>query len=111
MGKYRIYKPELKVAVVLESLCGQKTDAQICREHEIAADLLSRWRAQFLERAPQLFATDQARSDEQARSAELERLIGRLTVELDAAKKLSALWRSREARNGRSSASWRATLR
>ncbi len=102
MGKYRTYKPEFKAEVVLESLRGQKTDAQICREHEIAPDLLSRWRAQFLERAPQLFATDQTRSGEQAKTAELERLIGRLTVELDAAKKLSALWRSREARNGTS---------
>ena len=101
MGKYRHYKPEFKAAVVLESLRGQKTDAQICREHEIAPDLLSRWRAQFLERAPQLFATDQTRSDEPAKTAELERLIGRLTVELDAAKKLSVIWRSREARNGR----------
>jgi hypothetical protein len=55
-----------------------------------------------LERAPQVFATDQTRSDEQAKTAELERLIGRLTVELDAAKKLSALWRSREASNGTS---------
>src|SRR5688572_28317726 len=79
MGKYRIYKPEFKAEVVLESLRGQKTDAQICREHEIAPDLLSRWRKQFLERAPQLFATDQTRSDEQAKTAELERLIGRLT--------------------------------
>ncbi len=102
MGKYRTYKPEFKAEVVHESLRGQKTDAQICREHEIAPDLLSRWRAQFLERAPQLFATDQTRSGEQAKTAELERLIGRLTVELDAAKKLSALWRSREARNGTS---------
>lgn len=102
MGKYRIYKPELKAEVVLESLRGQKTDAQICREREMAPDLLSRWRTQFLERAPQLFATDQTHSDEQARTAELERLIGRLTVELDAAKKLSAIWRSPEARNGKS---------
>jgi transposase-like protein len=102
MGKYRTYKPEFKAEVVLESLRGQKTDAQICREREIAPDLLSRWRTQFLERAPQVFATDQTRSDEQAKTAELERLIGRLTVELDAAKKLSALWRSREASNGTS---------
>ena len=102
MGKYRIYKPEFKAEVVLESLRGQKTDAQICREREIAPDLLSRWRTQFVERAPQLFATDQTRSDEQAKTAELERLIGRLTVELDAAKKLSAVWRSHGARNGTS---------
>jgi transposase-like protein len=102
MGKYRSYKPEFKAEVVLESLRGQKTDAQICREREIAPDLLSRWRTQFVERAPQLFATDQTRSDEQAKTAELERLIGRLTVELDAAKKLSAVWRSHGARNGTS---------
>jgi transposase-like protein len=31
----------------------QKTDAQICREHEIAPDLLPRWRTQLLDHAPQ----------------------------------------------------------
>jgi len=101
MGKYRIYSRDFKAEVALESLRGQKSDAQICRERDIAPDLLSRWRQQLLERAPLLFASPQSRSVEQAQLADLERLIGRMAVELDAAKKLSQVWRSPEARNGK----------
>ena len=101
MGKYRIYSRDFKAEAVLEALRGQKTDAQICRERDIAPDLLSRWRQQLIERAPLLFATDQTRSAEQAQIADLERLIGRLAVELEAAKKLSRVWRSPEVRNAK----------
>jgi transposase len=53
--------------------------------------LLTRWRRQFAEEAPKIFArkTDGV-SVEAQRIAELERLVGRLTLELDAAKKLSS---------------------
>ena len=57
MGKYRTYDAELKARVVLEALQGQKTAAQICRENDIADDLLARWKREFLERAPELFRT------------------------------------------------------
>ncbi len=100
MSQHRTYPPDFKAEVVIESLRGQKSDAQICREREIAADLLARWRQQFLERAPQVFASEQSRSAEQAKIAKLEHLIGRLTVELAAAKKASGLLTSRAGKNG-----------
>src|SRR3990170_5002552 len=103
MGKYRIYSPDFKAESALESLRGQKSDAQICRERDVAPDLLSRWRQQLLERAPLLFVTNHSRSAEQAQIADLERLIRRMAVELDAAKKLSRVWRSPEVRNAKSS--------
>jgi len=62
MGQYRTYPAKFKAETVIESLRGQKSDAQICRERGIAPDLLSRWRQHFLERAERLFASDQARS-------------------------------------------------
>ena len=68
--------------MVLESLRSKKSQAAICRKHCISSDLLSRWRQQFLERAHQVFADPATRSAEQARIAELERLVGQLTLRL-----------------------------
>jgi transposase-like protein len=102
MGKRKFYTPEFKAKVVLEALQGQKTAAQICRENAIADDLLSRWRQEFLERAPLIFATSRQDSAEQARIAELERLVGCLTLELTAVKKASSLLTSRSRSAGRS---------
>ncbi len=102
MGKHRKFSPELKLKVVLESLEGQKSQAQIAREHNLDDELVSRWRQEFLERAPSLFATMQTRSAEQERIAELERLVGQLTLELNILKKASSLLTSASAKNGKS---------
>jgi putative transposase len=71
---------------VLEELTGIRDRAEICREHRLRPQVLARWREEFLERAPEIFATTPSRGDEQARIGELERMVGRLTMELDAAK-------------------------
>lgn len=101
MSKHRSYAPELKARVVIEALQGGKSLAQICRENNIAEDLLCHWRKLFLERAPQMF-TEPKRSDEQERIAELERLLGQAMVELNAAKKVSSLLTSRSRNGGKS---------
>jgi transposase-like protein len=98
----KTYDAELKAKIVLEVLKGEKTAAQLCREHNIAQDLLSRWRTDFIERVPELFKTPRQQSAEEARIAELERLVGQLTLELSAAKKVSSLLRSRSRSGGSS---------
>ena len=103
MAKRRSFSPQFKTESVLDLLRGQKTQAQICREREIGADQLSRWRDQLLERLPSVFENGSHQSEEQARTEELEHLIGRLTIELDAAKKLSGLLNSPSLRSGRRS--------
>lgn len=95
MAKKRVYGAQFKAEVVLESLKAEKSAAQICRERGIAEDLLCRWRQQFIENASGVFAKESRCSVEQARIAELERLVGQLTMEMDLSKKLSALWESR----------------
>ena len=101
MQKHRTFKPEFKSRVILQILTGEKSAAQICREHRLSDQLIANWKKQFLENADTIF--DQARetSDEQERIAELERMIGRLTMELEAAKKASLLLTPRSQRNGR----------
>jgi transposase len=83
----RIFSAEFKTRVVLEMLSGEKGLMEASREYEIKDTVLSRWKQEFLERAPQVFAEPKA--DEQAeRIAELERMVGRLTMQLDMAKKV-----------------------
>ena len=89
--KRRKFSPEFKTLVVLEVLRGEKKPAVICREHNLSPELLRRWRHQFTERAHLVFDSDAQQSEEQARIAELERLVGKLTFELVAVKKISQL--------------------
>ncbi len=87
MKERRTFSPEFKVRVVLELISGKKGLMEASREYGIKDTVLSRWKQEFLERAPQLFAG--ATSDHQEeRIAELERLVGRLTLQLDMAKKV-----------------------
>ena len=101
MAKRRRFTPDFKVQVVLGLLSGSKRLAEICREHQLAPQVVSSWRAQFIERAPEIFATQQTQNAEKQRIADLERLVGRLTLELEVAKKASNILVSLPMRNGR----------
>jgi len=87
--KYRTFKPDFKFRVVMEVLTGAKKPSEVCREHQISDSVLSRWRKQFLDEGPQIFERVKQISQDEARIAELERVIGQLTLELSAAKKAS----------------------
>jgi len=101
MSKRRTFTPEFKAQVVLEELTGVKDKAEICREHQLRPQVFARWKAEFLERAPEIFATQPSRGDEQVRIAELERMVGQLTMELAVAKKASNILHSLSIGNGR----------
>ena len=100
MPRRQAFKPEFKARVVLEDLTGVKSAAEICREHGLSPQVLARWKSELLERAPEIYATPRSRGDESERIAELERMVGRLTLELDAAKKASSILTSLSTRNG-----------
>jgi transposase-like protein len=91
----RIFKPEFKFQVVMEYLTGHKGRTETLREHEISDSTLERWCKILQERGPEVFAAGRAVSAEQRRIAELERIIGRLTIELEASKKVSNWLKSR----------------
>lgn len=90
----RRYDAEFKFNCVLQLLTGQKTIAQLSREYNMKSSVMSRWRQRFLEYGHEMFETSKSRNEEEARIAELERLVGRLTLELEAAKKVSS-WLNR----------------
>ena len=60
----------------------------------------SRWKETFLERAPEVFDQEKADDESEKRISELERMVGRLTMELEIAKKASLLLASRRDGNG-----------
>jgi transposase len=87
MTQRRTCTAEFKMQVVLDLVSGAHSTADLCRQHQLNPQVLARWKTEFLERAPLVFEQDQRRSAEQERIVELERLVGRLTMELDIAKK------------------------
>ncbi len=90
--KRRNFTPEFKAEVVIEALCGQTSQAELCRKYNISDEQLSKWKRQFLENASTLFASSDKLSDADAeRIAHLEQLVERLTLELDIHKKVSTL--------------------
>lgn len=101
MTKKRNFKPQLKAQVVLQVLSGTKSAAQICRELNINETLLSRWKQQLLTHAALVFERETEAGEKDEQIAELERLLGRLTMELEVAKKASQLAAYQTSKNGR----------
>ena len=95
--KRRSFSPEFKFQVAMDLLTGRKRRVDLLREHQLSDSTLERWCQKVLERGPLVFsANDQSVLAEKERQiAELERVIGRLTVELEASKKASSWLRSR----------------
>ena len=88
MKERRKFDPEFKARVVLEMISGQKGLMAASREYGIKDTVLSRWKQEFLERAAHLFEQPPADDHKDQRIAELEQMVGRLTMQLEMAKKV-----------------------
>lgn len=78
--KRRRFIREFKLQVVREVEAG-KTLAQAAREYQIHPTLIRRWQKEHLQYAEQAFSGNGNSYRAEARIAELERLIGQLTLE------------------------------
>jgi transposase-like protein len=101
MTRRRKFTPEYKARVILEMITDQKSAAQASREYGIKDSVLSRWKQEFIERLPKLFERGAANDDRDQRIAELERMVGRLAMELEMAKKVSSFLNSERNKSGR----------
>jgi transposase len=99
----RSFTPEFKAQVVLDLLRGERSQAELCRLHQLSASLLTLWKDAFLERLPLVFQADEQRSHEQQRIADPEQLVGRQALELEILKKASRLMNGLAHAGGRSS--------
>lgn len=86
--KRRAFTAEFKAKVVLELLSGEKSLMEASREYSIKDTLLSRWKQEFLAKAAQLFEQPKEVQEKDARIAELERMVGRLTMKIELQKKV-----------------------
>jgi transposase-like protein len=100
MNKRRKFTAQFKSQVVLQLLSGERSMAQLCREHQLTSQMIGTWKQQFLAGATQAFESDATSNAEQERIAELERMVGKLTMELEIAKKASSLLDGLRGRNG-----------
>lgn len=100
MRSRRKFSPEFKAQVVLQVLSGEKSLAEVCREHQLTAQMVGNWKQQFLTHASRAFESEASNSAEQARIAELERMVGKLTMQLEIAKKATGIAHSLSNRNG-----------
>ena len=87
MAQRRTFKAEFKAKVVLELIAGKKSLSEASREYEIKDTVLSRWKQEFLERAGEVFEQPKDTQDKDVRIAELERMVGRLTMQTELSKK------------------------
>ena len=96
MEKRNRYTPEFKTKVVLEVLQEEQTVNEIALKYEISPVMISRWKAEFIERASMVFEkktseVDKMRKEYESKQEHLEKLVGQLTVEVDWLKKKSGL--------------------
>jgi transposase len=87
MATRRVFSADFKAKVVLDVISGRKSAAAVCREYQLKPTLLVNWKKNFLASAPKLFEREHLADPAEVRIEELERLVGKLTLELDVAKK------------------------
>ena len=97
----RSFPAEFKTQVVLDLIIGRRTQAELCREHQLSPSLLALWKTTFQERLPLLFQGEERLSQDQARIAQLEQLVGRQPLELEILKKASGLLPGPTDKHGR----------
>jgi transposase len=89
MREKRSFTKEFKRSVVEEWAAGQTGPAQLCRKYEISGGLLYHWRRQYSRGKYDNEPTGEGMMLDKIR--ELERMVGRLTMENDLLKKAARL--------------------
>ena len=96
--KRRRFTREFKLQILREVESG-KSVASVSREHEIHPNLIGKWQRVHRKYAEEAFAGNGHLYKEEARVAQLERMVGRLTMENEFLKKvLSRLEADKERR-------------
>lgn len=100
MRNRRSFSVEFKRQIVEELLSGESGPAQICRRHNIQSSLLYHWKRQYSRGKFNNEPTEEAALKD--RIEQMERLVGRLTLENEFLKKGLQNSLSQSRRNGKS---------
>jgi len=81
----RKHSAEFKARVALEAIKGIKTLSEIAQEYEIHPVMVGKWKAEMLDRLPELFEgnTSAKNKDAEKEQDQLHRKLGQLTMEVD----------------------------
>jgi len=94
MEKRRKFTPKEKAQIVLEALREDKTLSQIAAEYQVHPNLISRWKADFMNNADKVFSKEASEAEKikqeyEQEKDELLRQIGQLSYEVNWLKKKS----------------------
>ena len=93
-----------KFKLILQVLQGEKSRTEIAREHDIAKSLLYKWEQAFLAKGSEIFSSSDSYQKELSgrdeHIADLERMMGQLTIENKLLKKFEMRLDSRLGKNG-----------
>ena len=97
--KRRIFTKEFKQQIIREVQAG-KSIAQASREHDLHPNLIAKWQKLHEQYAKNAFQGNGHAYTQEAKIAELERLIGQQTVEISLLKKVALIQERLKAENG-----------
>jgi len=89
--KRRNHSPEFKARIAFEALKGERTVAEIAREHQLHATQVTAWKTRLKEQMATVFESGKG-GDDRPSEREIEQLrakIGELTMDLDWLQKKS----------------------
>lgn len=88
MKSPRTLTPEFKFQVVVEALREEKKQTEIARQYGIHPQLIVNWKRQFLQEGPKIFKPKREEKRKDQKVEELEKIIGRQTIEIQFLKKV-----------------------
>ena len=101
--KRKSYNPAEKAKIVLEALREERTLNEIATNYGVSPQLISRWKAEFIENMPAVFdkkntEIEQLKKEHSAEKDELINQIGQLTVDISWLKKVRGESHHRDCR-------------
>ena len=86
------FSAEQKFNIILESLRGERSISEICREYGIAQSLFYKWRDKFFEGATGFLSGQRkVENNQEGELRQLKQMIGELTIENQIVKKTQRL--------------------
>jgi putative transposase len=82
----RRFSAKLKFQIVLEAIRGERPTAEIARQYQINPNLIGRWKNEFLQNGHELFDSPTADNSKEKKIEQLEKLIGKQTIEIELLK-------------------------
>ena len=89
MAQRRQYSGKEKARVAIQAIEGHRTVNQIAAEHKIHPTLVTRWKAEAVERMPQILSDGRgpSRAAQERREGRMLQQIGQLTMDVEFLKK------------------------